>query len=261
MTTPFLVTVDLESEWEQGTTRAVDTHLPRLLELFERHGVRATFFATTELLLKRRALVAALPAVHELASHGVSHRPLHELPRDEVRRELVESRHAVESFGRPCAGFRAPYFTMTDPVLAEVAAAGYTYDSSWASFALHIGYANLRRAKHPVRLASGLVELPIPDVTPARIPYGLSYVRLFHPMSRLFAREKPYLVYLHCDEFLDDGPAATFGALVRPLFNRNRGERAWALLETLLAQASAGDRAFQTCSELVATLPAAEGPP
>lgn len=262
MTTPLLVTVDLESEWEQGTTRAVDQHLGPLLDAFAARGVRATFFVTAELIEKRPGLVAAIPEPHELASHGATHRPLHRLPPAEVRDELRRGREAVLALGRDCRGFRAPYFSMTPPVLAEVAAAGYSYDSSWASFALHIGYANLLRSKRPVRLEPpGLVELPVPDVTPARIPFGLSYLRLFHPLSRAFLAARPYLVYLHCDEFLADGPAATFGRAVRPFFNRNRGPRAWELLLRLLDHAVERGRPFPTCAEFVASadLPVAKG--
>ena len=52
MTQPCMVTVDVESEWEQGTTRAVETWLPRVLDAFAARGVRATLFCTGEIVAK-----------------------------------------------------------------------------------------------------------------------------------------------------------------------------------------------------------------
>lgn len=249
---PCMVTVDIEAEWEQGTTRAVETHLPPLLARFAARGVRATLFCTGEVVAKCPDLLRAVPPEHELASHSLTHAVLGRLDPPARRAELADSKAAVESLGRPCRGFRAPYFYMTDPLLAEVAAAGYVWDASWASFALHIGYENLRRDKRPQRVdPPGIIELPVPDATPARIPFGLSWYRLFWPASRLFERQTPHLLYLHCDEFLEEGPRAGIPRAARPFFGRNRGPRAWDLLERLLDTLQRRDAEFLTCSEYV----------
>jgi peptidoglycan/xylan/chitin deacetylase (PgdA/CDA1 family) len=247
-----MVTVDVEPEWESDSTRAVETHLPPLLERFAARGVRATLFCTGQVVARCPDLLRAVPAEHELASHSLTHAVLGRLDRPALRRELAGSRAAVESLGRPCRGFRAPYFYMTPPILAEVAAAGYVWDASWASFALHIGYANLLRDKRPQRVdPPGIVELPVPDATPARIPFGLSWYRLFWPASRLFERQTPHLLYLHCDEFLEEGPQSGIPRAARPFFRRNRGRRAWDLLARLLDRLAERDVEFVTCSDYV----------
>jgi len=251
-----MVTVDVESEWEQNSARAVREHLPPLLERFERRGIHSTLFCTGEIVEKCGDMLQEAGVRHELASHAVSHRPFKGMDLDTIRSELVESRSAVASLGRVCRGFRAPYFYMNAEILHEVARAGYVYDSSWASFGLHIGYHNLWKKKQPVRLDDPpIVEIPIPDATVARIPCGLSYYRAFHPVSRLYDRKVPHLVYMHCDEFLEEGPSATIPRPFRPLFNRNRGRRAWLLLERLLDSLVESRTRFMTCSEFVKSLP------
>ena len=251
---PCMVTVDVECEWASGSTRAVETHLPELLDHFRARGLPATLFCTGEVVRKCPDLLRAVGPEHELASHAVTHRTFDRLDPAEVRGEIRESRAAIQSLGRGCAGFRSPNFVMTPAILAEVAAAGYAYDSSWASFALHAGYRNLWRSKRPVRLADpAIVEIPIPDLTPARIPAGFSYYRGLDPASRLFHRQRPHLVYLHCDEFLEAGPRAGVPAVLRPLFNRNRGPRAWALLDRWLDVLQGGGARFVTCGEFIAS--------
>ena len=251
---PCMVTVDVESEWASGATRAVETQLPNLLDRFRARGIPATLFCTAEVVRACPDLLAAVGPEHELASHGATHRTFDGLSPAEIRAELRDSRAAVETLGRGCAGFRSPNFVMTPAILAEVAAAGYAYDSSWASFALHAGYRNLWKSKRPVRLANPpIVEIPIPDATPARIPCGLSYYRGLDPASRLFHLGRPHLIYLHCDEFLEAGPRAGIPAALAPLFNRNRGARAWALLDRWLDALAGRGARFVTCGGFIAS--------
>ncbi|MBM4394597.1 MAG: polysaccharide deacetylase family protein [Deltaproteobacteria bacterium] len=258
---PFLLTVDVESEWEQGTATGVREHLPRLIALFEERGIRATLFCTGEVVRSCREVLAPIPARHELACHADTHVPFSRLPPDAVRDEIRRGKAEVESLGRGCAGFRAPYFYMTPAILRMVASAGFRYDSSWASFAPHAGYMNLLRSKRPVVLADPpIVEIPVPDATPVRIPWGLSWFRVFHPLSRAFLLRTPHLLYLHCDEFLERGPDAAFGRAARWAMNRNRGRKAWDLLVRLLDVLAARGARFVTCSEYVAGLPAAGRP-
>ena len=259
---PCAVTVDVECEWESGSPRAVEDHLPRLLELLEARAIPATLFCTGEMVEKSPAILREAGARHELASHAWSHTSFGRLSRAEIRDELRRSKQAVAELGRPCHGFRAPYFYMTEEILADVAAAGYRYDSSLASFAMHIGHRNLLRSKRPRVVDAGgrpITLLPIPDATPARIPFGLSYYRLFHPFSRLFHRETPHVVYLHCDEFLAEGPRQTeretaIPRHVRPFLNRHRGTKAWNLLENLLDALARKGMDFVTCGQLAASV-------
>src|SRR3954471_22908893 len=78
-----------ESVAVEGTTR--------ILELLRRHGVHATFFVLGDVARQHPALLRQIvDGGHELASHGLDHRPLWELDAAELRRQLVEFRAIVE---------------------------------------------------------------------------------------------------------------------------------------------------------------------
>jgi peptidoglycan/xylan/chitin deacetylase (PgdA/CDA1 family) len=62
----------------------------------------------------------------EIGSHGVSHAHLPTLSDDELRRELTESKEAIESeFGRPCTEIAYPYGEHDERVRAFARRAGY----------------------------------------------------------------------------------------------------------------------------------------
>jgi peptidoglycan-N-acetylglucosamine deacetylase len=116
--------------------------LPRFADLLASRGIRATFFVVGQdidrvergaVADEHRARLAALAeAGHELGNHSYSHP--YELARlssgaiaDEIGRcdQLL-----VEVAGRPTAGFRAPGYDVSAPMLAELMRRGYVYDSS-----------------------------------------------------------------------------------------------------------------------------------
>lgn len=119
-----------------GSEHAIyDRALPRLARLFEREGVPATFFAIGSDLEREqngRALAALHRAGHEIANHSQSH--LYDLTRRDrttVRREITAGGEAIERVtGSRPVGFRAPGYTITDPVFEVLEELGYAYDSS-----------------------------------------------------------------------------------------------------------------------------------
>lgn len=107
--------------------------MPRLLEVFARVGVSATFFIVGRDAVRHPATVGEVAASgHEVASHSLTHPfAFSRLPDDLMRRELEESRHALErASGRTVRGFRSPNFDVDARALAAIAAAGYRYDAS-----------------------------------------------------------------------------------------------------------------------------------
>jgi hypothetical protein len=107
--------------------------LPRLLEIFARTGVRATFFVVGRDAGAARASLAAMVAAgHEVASHSHSHpMAFGRLSPIEMRRELAASKQALENAGGgPVVGFRAPNFDVDPPVVKALVETGYRYDAS-----------------------------------------------------------------------------------------------------------------------------------
>lgn len=139
---PAFVSVDLDTVdthlagygiVREPCDRIYRTAVPRLLDLFDRVGVRATLFvvardAESEAPLWREAVRRG----HEIASHSLTHPlPFTSLGPAELGREVAESRARLErAIGGPVLGFRAPGWYVDDATLAAVAAAGYRYDAS-----------------------------------------------------------------------------------------------------------------------------------
>lgn len=86
----------------------------RLIELFAREGVRATFFEVGDNVRRHPELARALVAAgHEIGNHSKTHPKLGEIAEIElVRAEVVETQAAVvEITGKAPTVFRAPYIS------------------------------------------------------------------------------------------------------------------------------------------------------
>lgn len=206
--------------------------LPRFLELFAAVGIRATFFVIgRDLDRDLRAggvgashLRQALAEGHELANH--SHAHAYDLVRwnsQAQRSDLRACDILLRELGADVTGFRAPGYTHDRRLLQQVAALGYTYDSSALPsppyYAAKLGViasmlAIGRRSRSMVRgartflgprtpyrdRASGLCELPM-SVTPRlRIPLiGTSMLSGSEFVARRLAERAASLDYFHLE--------------------------------------------------------------
>ena len=143
-----LLTVDLEEwfvvealserynrdHWQEMPSTLVKNSL-RLLELFRRHDVRATFFVLGYCAEMYPDLIAQIHANgHEIACHSYFHRRVDQLDPQEFR---LDTRRALNSIVKACGdrpiGYRAPSWSINDSVpwafeiLSEL---GFEYDSS-----------------------------------------------------------------------------------------------------------------------------------
>jgi polysaccharide deacetylase family protein (PEP-CTERM system associated) len=227
---PGALTIDVE-DWHHpelarahvppGDTRSVVSEgVAVILERLRRHGVRATFFVLGDVAARFPDLVREIAAGgHELASHGMTHRPLWTLERESFRRELRECRAAVRAAcGREdLVGFRAPTFSLdrsTSWALDVLREEGFRYDSSVFPMRVKLygvvgAPAGIYRpapadpASHDP--AGTLVEFPVAVGTlgPARLPVGGGfYLRalptwLLERMLDRIAAERPFNLYLH----------------------------------------------------------------
>ena len=204
-----------------GETRSVVREgVTVILDLLRRHGLRATFFVLGEVAERFPELVRAVAAEgHELACHGMTHRPLWALDRESFRRELRDSRAALRAaLGRDEAvGFRAPTFSLdrsTAWALEVLRDEGFLYDSS--VFPMRVRLYGVSGAPlgiyrpaagNPARHDPGgpLVEFPVAVGTlgPLRLPVGGGfYLRalptwLLHRTLDRIARERPFNLYVH----------------------------------------------------------------
>jgi polysaccharide deacetylase family protein (PEP-CTERM system associated) len=122
------------SQWERMESRVV-RNTTRLLDIFDQHQVRSTFFVLGWVAERQADLVREIARRgHEIASHGFAHRLVYDQTPDAFRADVRRAKQLLEdACGRRVAGYRAPSYSITprslwalDVLLEE----GYEYDSS-----------------------------------------------------------------------------------------------------------------------------------
>lgn len=208
------------AEWDHLPSRVVAS-TERLLELFDEHGVRATFFLIGWVAARNKDLVRRIAdAGHELGSHSYWHELIARYDRAALDRDLEVSRKVIEdTSGVPVRGFRAPGFSITrdsawafDLILRH----GFEYDSSlWPGRSSYGGFPTRWAGPFMIRAAGGdIVEIPATTrVWGIPVPYcGGGYLRLLPaPVVRgciaANARQGiPTTLYIHPRDFDADQP-------------------------------------------------------
>ncbi len=235
-------------DWLQFDSR-VEANTRRVLELFSRHGVRATFFLVGWTAERNPELVREiLSAGHEIGCHSHLHRAIWTLRPDDFRADLKQAMAAIEdAAGKKVVGFRAPTFSIVkrtlwalDILLEE----GLRYDSS--IFPIHhdcYGVPDAPTSIFEWILPAGrLYEMPMTtlQVLGRNLPAaGGGYLRLLPlwynrwALRGLQRRGKPAIVYLHPWELDPAQPRipARWKSRLRHYTNLNKME---SRLETLL---------------------------
>jgi peptidoglycan-N-acetylglucosamine deacetylase len=254
------VHVDLDDLWvyEQdyglpapGTGSIYDEAVPRLLDLFEAHGARATLFAVGRDLERERArkvLRGALARGHAVANHTLDHRAdLGACDAATRARQVLDGDAAIRAaLGVTPVGFRGPGYVFDDVVHSALEERRYRYDSTrypgWIVPLMNVAMRSkgatkaLRRAPIALPEWSGgpppdapLVEVPIMTVTRLLLPahttaqfaFGTIYARALRALLRPRAPRGAFL--LHAVDGLDTAAAphlAMLPALARPLAER-----------------------------------------
>jgi polysaccharide deacetylase family protein (PEP-CTERM system associated) len=154
------------ADWGACESRVV-RNTDRLLDLFARRNVKATFFTLGWVAERHPDLIRRIVAAgHELASHGYDHQRVFTFTPEQFRADLRKSRALLEQAGAvPVRGYRAPSFSIdactpwAHSVLAEE---GYSYSSSVAPVRHdHYGWPEAPRFAYRPLADSSLIELPV----------------------------------------------------------------------------------------------------
>jgi peptidoglycan/xylan/chitin deacetylase (PgdA/CDA1 family) len=128
------VTALARGEWPEdeplGGHFSVTRALPRIMDLLEETGLKATFFVEgLNAELYPEALRALADAGHEVACHGWCHETWSELEPDDERALLERAVRALADLGLRPAGFRPPGGALTATSTRALADLGFTYCS------------------------------------------------------------------------------------------------------------------------------------
>ncbi len=109
--------------------------LPRFAEMFDRRGIKATFFVIGEDAAGdtagRAQLRELVKSGHELGNHTHSHPyELTHLSKQRIDEEVGRAHDVIAELGAAPVGFRAPGYDISSTVLEVLMARGYRYDSS-----------------------------------------------------------------------------------------------------------------------------------
>ena len=233
----------LEAPRGRSAHAVYDRCVPRLTAWLDDERIRATFFAIGEDVEReenRQTIAALHGAGHEIGNHSYQHR--YDLTRRavaDIREDIERGAEAIEdACGKRPTGFRAPGYTVSDPLFTALDASGVEYDSSvfpcpsyYAAKAAALAAikvrgrrsasmldtpAVLRAPREPYRIGrpywqrgDGMLELPI-GVTPLQLPYiGTSLVlggeRIAQRLTRQMLGRELINLELHGFDVADAG--------------------------------------------------------
>ena len=136
--------VDLE-EWyninlahgidKENAEKRVEGNVDRLLELFDKYDVRATFFVVGSIAEEYPGMVKKISeAGHEIGCHSYAHQLIYKQSPAEFKEDVSKAKKALEEIiGKEVISYRAPSWSITEEsfwalkILDEV---GYRIDSS-----------------------------------------------------------------------------------------------------------------------------------
>ena len=256
-----------QSDWANITPRVGDnTH--RLIDLFNEHGIKGTFFTLGWVAEHCPDVVKRIvDEGHELGSHGSNHRRTTLMTRDEVFEDIRISKDKLEQVsGKALLGYRAPSFSINKTnewvydILVEL---GFKYSSSTYPIEHDLyGVPDWPRFSH--KRKEGIVEIPIPTIRSNDKNKGIGgggFFRLFpYWLSKrridayLRDNNQPYNFYFHPWEIDVDQPRvpnAPFKSKLRHYVNLHVMEKKlgklmqdyhWSSIEEVYADVIAAER-------------------
>ncbi len=208
-------------DWGRWPCR-VEANVERILNLFDAHGVKATFF-TLGWVAERYPSVARriVDNGHELASHGYGHQRASEMSLAAFRQDIARAKGLLEDLtGVKVRGYRAPSFSIGPAnlwALDALAETGHEYSSSIYPIAHdHYGMPDAPRFPYRPARCPELLEVPPTTVKLAGRNWpagGGGYFRLLpYAWSRWLMRQvnqaegRPCMFYFHPWEVDPDQP-------------------------------------------------------
>jgi peptidoglycan/xylan/chitin deacetylase (PgdA/CDA1 family) len=129
--------------------------IPRILDMLDRLGIKATFFTPGWTADNHPDSVEAIISRgHEVAAHGYGHERITELSWEAEASVWEKSLAALERLGVKPRGYRAPYWLVGDRSIAHMRRLGFSYSSNFMDD--DMPYMLSWRGEE-----TGIVELPV----------------------------------------------------------------------------------------------------
>jgi polysaccharide deacetylase family protein (PEP-CTERM system associated) len=190
------------------------------LDILDRLNIKATFFVLGEIAYQYGDILRDIrDRGHEIACHGLDHELLHEKTVDDFKNEVIQAKMLLDEIlgSDTIKGYRASCFSMDRKKLDILRSCGYSYDSSYISFAQHPLYGHLDLSGYNqigdlVYEQKGFYEFEIPTIKMGKFNLPISgggYLRLipFHLISFLIKKylrnNDKFILYLHPFELTD----------------------------------------------------------
>ncbi len=222
-----MMSVDLEDyfcdlpfeKWSKYESRVLKT-TNKILELFEKNKVKATFFTLGYIGEKFPELIKEIDSRgHEIASHSYAHLDIRKVTKEKFENDLKKSIEILEKItGKKILGFRAPYFSIDKKSFwaMEILSKYFTYDSSIFPVKTPLyGIKNAPRNIYKLNVInpiiadskSNLIEIPmatdrIPIIGNIPIAGGF-YLRFFpyfymkYALKKINKNKKSFIFYIH----------------------------------------------------------------
>ncbi len=206
--------------------------MPRLLDLYDKYNVKATFFYTGYIAkLKPQVVKMALDRGHEIGSHGLSHKvdqAFDVLDLATQIKHLSESKSIIEDItGSEIISFRAPAARVSANIALALKETGFKIDSSIASqrIDMFMSFGSLKKLhwlttpRKPYftdetnifkKGKGSILEIPI---SAFGFPYIGTFMRIAPSLNRLTRNllslesrfnGRPFVFLTHPNEFIDE---------------------------------------------------------
>jgi len=206
--------------------------MPRLLEMYDKYNVHATFFFTGHIAkLYPQVVLMAQSHGHEVGSHGLTHevsKAFDIMPEEEQLRHLRVSKAILEDItGNEIVSFRAPATRVPKTFPRTLQEAGYRIDSSVSSQRMDMFFSfgsinklhwfTAPRKAYTTKADNifhrgddGIFEIPISAIG---FPYIGTFMRIAPLLNRLtrrvlyaetLATGRQYVFLTHPNEYIDE---------------------------------------------------------
>jgi polysaccharide deacetylase family protein (PEP-CTERM system associated) len=240
-------------QWENWPP-TVERNTRRLLDLFDEHSIKATFFVLGWVAERQRNLIRDIvKRGHEVASHGYTHQLVYNQTPAQFRDETRASKFILEDITqRPIVGYRAASYSITRSslwaldILAEL---GFSWDSSiFPVYHDRYGIPNSPTTPYRIKTNTGNILTEFPLTTAKLFGYrmpaaGGGYFRLYpYALSRaLFKRatkngSASAIFYLHPWEIDPDQPRVKGVSLLSRFRHYNNLDKCLPRLQALLSE-------------------------